>query len=312
MGGRWFAASVVVAAACSGGGDDKSGDKAGTQSEDLFTHFVDPQADADGDFGCFTPAEEPTWLTAEFDSAKQASFPVEGFVEDFENATAVASAPVDVFWNDDPTGTPDATGTSDVNGVVAVEAPSCTPVSYRVNPVAAPTPTRETVKVHQTYGFPAGASITGASYVSVSDTTYQLIPGILGVTIQPGSSIIAGTAYDCGRDPEQASDDPAGKIEGVQVVVIDRDGNIPDTLGVNYFIEDFPARDQKATSADGLWVASNVPPGPVTVQMWGQVGGELVLLGATEVDAQADGIEIANIYAGYGDGVKAPASCAAN
>ena len=113
------------------------------------------------------------------------------------------------------------------------------------------------------------------------------------------------------RDPAQLSDDDAGKIEGVQVVVYDADGNIPDTLQVNYFVESFPAREQTATSADGLWVASNVPPGDLRVEMWGQVGGELVLLGATELKSEADSINIANIFAGYGDGVKYPASCAA-
>jgi hypothetical protein len=44
--------------------------------------------------------------------------------------------------------------------------------------------------------------------------------------------------------------------------------------------------------------------------MWGEVGGALVKLGATEVEAKADSIAIANIFAGYGDGVKGPAACA--
>jgi hypothetical protein len=311
------ALSLVVAAAlvtaCSGG-DGKGGpgddDDDTTGTTDPFVKFVDPPGETNGDFACFTPAEEPTWLVADLDPAKVATFPIDGLVEDFEEGTAVPSANVDLFYADSPAGTPDDAGQSDVSGLISLEGPSCTPITYRVNTVGGPVATRETFKVHQVYGYPTGASITGASYVSVSDITYQLIPSILGIQVQPGLSIIAGTAYDCSRDAALPSDDPSGKIEGAQIVVFDASDRIPETLGVNYFIEEFPARAQVATSEDGLWVASNVPPGRVRVEMWGEVGGALVKLGATEVEAKADSIAIANIFAGYGDGVKGPAACA--
>lgn len=297
--------------ACSGGDGGKGKGDDDDDTVDPFDQFIHPDGAARGDFACFTPGVDASaFLAPDIDPGKQAQFPIAGLVEDFENHTAVASANVDLFYGDDPTGLPDASTQSDVSGLVSTSGPSCTPVSYRVNTVGGPVATRETVKLHQVYGYPTGAGITNASFVSVSDTTYQLIPGFLGVQIQPGLSIVAGTAYDCARDPEQASDDPVGKIEGVQVVVLDANGDVPDTLGVNYFIKDFPDRDQLQTSPDGLWVASNVPPGPVEVQMWGNVDGELVLLGTTHVDAAADGLEIANVFAGY-DGVKPPATCAA-
>ena len=89
----------------------------------------------------------------------------------------------------------------------------------------------------------------------------------------------------------------------------DEDGNIPESLTVNYFVENFPARDQKWTSPDGLWVAANVPAGNLRAEMWGVVDGELRLLGATELFSEKDSINISNIFAGYGDGVKYPAAC---
>jgi hypothetical protein len=306
-----FLLAATVLAGCSGGGDaDKGKGDDDDDDVDPFTQFVDPPGEVSGDFTCFTPATEPTWLAADLDPAKQADWSIEGLVEDFENGTPVVDATVELFTSDEVAGTPDAFATSDVNGRVTLDGPSCTPLTYRVNPVQYPIPTRETFKVHQVYGAPTGDTITDASFVSVSDVTYQLIPGLLNIQIQPGLSIIAGTAYDCARDPSAASDDPVGKIEGAQVVVYDADGNIPETLGVNYFLADFPAADQRATSDDGLWVATNVPPGAVRVELWGRVGGELVQLGATELDAKADSIAIANIFAGYGDGVKGPATCA--
>jgi hypothetical protein len=97
----------------------------------------------------------------------------------------------------------------------------------------------------------------------------------------------------------------------VQVIVYDANGNVPEEMQINYFTERFPDRFQEHTSADGLWVASNVPAGRLRVEAWGLVGGELTLVGATVLDSEADSINIANIFAGYADGVKYPDSCLA-
>ncbi len=70
-------------------------------------------------------------------------------------------------------------------------------------------------------------------------------------------------------------------------------------------------RDQPHTSEDGLWVAMNVPEGGWTVQLYGLVDGETVLLGATKMVTFAASINISNIYTGYGEGVYYPAGCLA-
>lgn len=302
----------LIVGGCSGGGDD--GGSTPSAPEDVFASFINVDRDATGTFSCFTPtadAATAAWLPANVDTALQVTHPVAGLVEDFEEGTVVAGATVGLFTDDVVSGAPDVTATSDVNGALALDADACTPLTYKVTTVGGPVATKTTYKAHQIYGAPAGGTIDDASFVSVSDTTYQLIPGILGIEVQSDLAILAGTAYDCGRDPATDADDPSGKIEGAQVVVYDADGNIPDTLQVNYFIESFPARDQQYTSADGLWVASNVPPGDLTVEMWGKVGGELVLLGRSILSSEADSINISNLFAGYGDGVKYPSTCAA-
>ena len=303
-----LAGAAGLCAACSGEGGKDGGD--GTTPADRFSEFVNVTAEVEGDFTGFTPAEDPTWLTQTPDPTKVATFDLNGLVQDFEDEIPVASATVALYL-DDTVDTPDTSATSDVNGDVTITAPSCTPVTYRVTAEGGPTPTKTTFKAHQIYPFADGTTIEGATFTSVSEVTYQLIPGILGIEVQPDLAIIAGTAFDVSRDPSAPPDDDAGKLEGVQVIVYDADGNIPDTLTVNYFVENFPARDQEWTSADGLWVAANVPPGDLTVEMWGVVGGELVKLGASQLSSEADSINIANIFAGYGEGVKYPTSCEA-
>jgi hypothetical protein len=304
---RWYLAALA-GVGCSGGGDD--GDP--VNPGDPFDQFINVEVAPSGTFDCFTPSADPSavvWNEALLDPAKQVDQPVSGLVEDFEKDTPVPGATVALF-KDDTVDTPDETAQSSDDGAVSVTAQSCSPVAYKVTTVGGPVATKTTYKAHQIYGFTDGLGLTDASFLSVSDVTYQLIPAILGVEVQPDLAIIAGTAYDCSRDSAQDSDDDAGKIEGVQVVVYDADGNIPETLQVNYFVESFPAREQAYTSADGLWVASNVPPGDLRVEMWGNLGSELVLLGATELHSEADSINIANIFAGYGDGVKYPSTCA--
>ena len=303
--------AIAVFTGCSGDDGEQQ-----TTATDPFDRFITTEQgiEASGSFDCFTPASDPSaidWLSQSVDAASVATYPGSGIVEDFDEGTAVKEATLALFTDDSVAGGPDATISADDDGGVAFEADACAPLTYRVTTEGGPIPTKTTYKAHQIYGAPSGGAIENASFLSVSDVTYQLIPSILGVQVQPDLAIIAGTAYDCTRDPDQPSDDDAGKIEGVQVVVYDADGNIPDTLQVNYFVEKFPARDETHTSADGLWVASNVPPGDLTVEMWGVVGGELVLLGRSQLTSEADSINIANIFAGYGDGVKYPAACLA-
>ena len=301
------ALATLVLAACSGDdGGNKDGDP--TSPEDRFAAFINATEEVTGSFAGFTPSEDPTWLEQSVNPVTQSAFSINGLVQDFEEETPVAGASV-ALYTDDGVDTPDDSATADVNGRVSIPGLSCTPATYRVTSEGGPIATKTTFKAHQVYPFPVGTTIDDAVFTSVSDVTYQLIPGILGIEVQSDLAIIAGTAFDVTRDPSASPDDDAGKIEGAQIVVYDAEGNIPDTLTVNYFIENFPVRDQEATSADGLWVAANVPPGDLTVEMWGVVGGELVKLGATQLKSEADSINISNVYSGYGDGVKYPATC---
>jgi hypothetical protein len=230
-------------------------------------------------------------------------------VKDFEREDEVVDdATVSLWYDDAAVGAPDAIAVSDDEGLMSIDGPSCQPVTYKVNTDPGRQQTRDTYKAHQIWTTPPAGNID-AEFISVSEATYLVIPSILGQDVLPGMAIIAGTAADCTRAVDASKDDDGGKVEGVQVIVYDADGNIPENLVVKYFVEDFPDRKQKYTSADGLWVAVNVPPGPLRVEMWGWVDGARKLLGASELVSYPDSINIANVFAGYGSGVKYPDTC---
>jgi hypothetical protein len=293
--------------ACTGNTDGDA-DK-GTEGSDgelsPFETYINTEGSIVGtpDLGGITPGADwasTTWLTASADKSKQKNSSATLLVEDFESENPVFDATAEVWFDNVVEGTPDkVVNSSKVDGIAVFDAlPTCTPFAYRVSTDPDLAETRVTISSNKIFG---ATTPIEDSFTSVSSTTYNLIPSLLGITVQPGKSIIAGTFYD--------ADEKA--IEGAQVVVYDVEtGDIPEGYQVHYFQEEFPAKGQKTTSPDGLWVAINLPPGTLRVEAWGRVGdGELSLLGATVVRSYADSINLSNIFAGYGDGVWYPLDC---
>lgn len=309
-------ATLFALAACSGGSDTD------TDTEETDTDDGDPGGGPGnrltltvaptGDYTGFTPTESydgTTWLTQQLDPAKVATLNIAGEVLDFEDDVPRTNTQVQIWEGDVATGQPDSTADADANGRVSMTAPSCQPITYLAYPDPAAAEAMPTYKAHQVYGAD-GADPFAAEFISVSISTYLVIPAIVGITPEPGKSVIAGTGFDVTREPDTLSEIDAGKVEGAEVVVKDLDGNYIPDVHVKYFVEKFPDRDQPHTSADGLWTAINVPPGDVRVEMWGLVDDVPKLLGSTQLKTYADSINIANIFAGY-NGVKYPTSCLA-
>jgi len=305
---------AVALAGCNGGDTDDdddtdSGDTDGGGDDDGLGLTVE----ASGDHSCFTPTDSfdaTTWLTQSGVLAS-ANVTVDGVVSDFEDDVTVARRDISLWFDDDATGAPDATGAvgDNASGEVSIAGvPSCQPVSYLSAEEAGLGEAKATYKAHQIYGPGSGGTTTG-EYQSVSNDTYGVIPTIFGIDLDPTKGVIAGTAYDCTRDPETSSDIDAGKIVGAKVRVTDLNGNVQDDIVGRYFVDNFPTKNQPHTSADGLWGVFNVPEGTWRIELWGLVGGDEVLLGATTAKVYPDSINIANIFSGYGDGVKYPATC---
>ncbi len=277
---------------------DDSASDTGSGPIDPFEQYINISDETSGDFSCYAAGDD--WLSQTVDKSKAISYPTEGLVEDFEDKVGVAEVDLEVYFNDGFGGAADVEATSDSAGSVNIELMSCTPTAYKTFTSPELERTMDTYEAHSVYAPPKvkGGSIE-TEFNSVSQGTHDVILSLLGISLDDSKSVIAGTAYDC-QD---------GKIEGAQVIVVDDQGEIPEGLVVNYFVDDWPIRDQPHTSADGLWVATSVPPGTWTVELWAVVDGDLRRVGATELETFADSINISNIHTGFDKGVKYPDSC---
>lgn len=264
------------------------------------------------DFTCFTPAgtfDAVTWATQGTPKAAS-TVTVNGLVNDFEQEEPRTSRVVSLWYDDTvEAGSPDITQENDSSAKVTLaDTPTCQPLSWLVAEKTGLEEAKDTFKAHQIYGEGSGGTFD-AEFDSVSIDTYRLIPTIVGISIDPTKGVIAGTMYDCSRDPDTQPSVDAGKVEGVRIRVKDLQGNEPTGIDIKYFVENFPDRDQPWTSEDGLWGAFNVEPGVWRVEAYAKIDGEEVVLGGTQLTTYADSINIANIYAGFPDGVKYPEAC---
>ncbi|MCB9682156.1 MAG: hypothetical protein H6733_11885 [Alphaproteobacteria bacterium] len=323
---------LLLALACDGGtdGTDKSTDT-DTDTTDTTDTETPLTVDAVGDFSCFSPATD--WSAVVW-AAEQSVKPagtvtVEGVVNDFEHDEPVGARTVNLWYNDTPTGASSTDGQVDANGNITFgDVPSCQPVSYLVEEVEGANQAKETYKAHQIYGNGTGTTIgedgsgsggsLDAEFQSVAISTYRLIPSILGIDQSTSNGVVAGTMYDCARDPDTLPSDDTGKVEGIRVRIFGcptaisapEDCTSPVSgVYIAYFTDNFPNRDQPWSSEDGLWGVYNVPPGTFRIDAYGRVGGEEKVLGSTVVTTYADSINIANIWAGVNNGVKYPAAC---
>ena len=274
-----------------GGGDGTSGGS-GNQAD-----FINTTKAPIGDFTGFEGGYTGAWLPQEV--TQSGTVALSAAVLDFQEDTPVADATVEFYLSDEVTAVPDVSGVTDTSGNVSLSLPYCQPLTYKTATDPALGDTKNTFEAHQVYGAASSASDT---LNSVSTTTYQLIPSLLGVSVETDKGTVAGTAYDI--------NDRA--IEGAQVVVKSMaDDSIPDNVVVKYFVNSFPNRDQPETSADGLWVAINIPPGDWKVEMYVADGaGGHLFMGQTVLKVFGDSINVSNIYTGY-DSVKYPESCLA-
>ena len=293
----------------SGTDDDPAGsdpDQPGPDTDDedtsapivggAFADFINVTEDPVGDLSCFV-GSLGTEAAAENCVAQRS---MAGQVMDFQDDVPVDEAQVEFFWNDAVFGAPDDVVTSDANGVFNLEMNTCEPFTYRVTTDSILDATKITIESHDV--LPNKGAINPVSHEvnSVSSTTYALIPTLLGVSPDVTKGIVAGRAYDC----------EGNNIEGLQVVIDDGNGNIPEGVVANYFIDDFPNRNQAYTSPDGLWILMDVPVGNWVVKGYVADGfGGHVQVAQTQLEVLADSINISSIYTGIEDGVKMPEDC---
>lgn len=302
----WLLALLAGCSTKDGTGDtDVDTDAADTDSNggglvlaDVITVSTPPV----GDFTCL-PAPG-TWNTQTIDPSCVADVPIMGRVEDFESGDGVGDLNVELWLGDNLTGAADVTMTSDGDGNVSGgNAPTCTPWTSRVT--STDDSTLPTIQEHWSDG---PGSPMGAYFNSVSGSTLALMTTLLGVTPDPALGVIAGTAYDCGGEGGDSL------AENIQVIVRAADGSYPISQDIRYFVDEFPNRQQTATSADGLWMIANIPPGDVVIEAYAATdeGQPARLIAQTKAQVFAGSLIISDIYTGSEDGVHLPASCTVN
>jgi hypothetical protein len=305
---RWIA--LLLLAACEkDGADDPPADDTDPVDTDTVDTVDDGTVELEevitvtevspGDLTC-AGGDPATWAAPAIGAGCVEPVPLQGTIEDFQSGDAVEGMQVEIFLGDDPDAAADFTATSDASGTVTGgDIPTCTPFSSRATNGADP----DAPPALQMHWSEAHTSPMNAFFNSVDSGTLSLMSALLGVTADSNLGFSAGTIYGCDADRTP--------LAGAQVVLRSADGTYPSGQNIHYFIEDFPAREETQTSADGLFLIVNVPPGAYTIEAWAvaSAGAAPSLIASTTTRLYAGSLTVTDMYAGDADGVVLPSSC---
>lgn len=216
-----------------------------------------------------------------------------GFVIDFKSKVKLDGVKVYVLDNetgeklsDVPVGTTDGTGYLEFTIPVPEGAGKDFKVGFLCEGVE-----DESV---DTYQFNIGAFERDERLWLVDATTYMVAPLAAGVTLDPGTTVVAGGVYWVNAQDKE---------EIVDCATVNTDTGDAD---VRYFADngmpaDLPVRDS-INPLNGFFIIANIDPGVVNVE--GYMGAEK--FGSTRLVAKPDSICISNIYA---EGDQNPGGC---
>lgn len=226
----------------------------------------------------------------------ETTFQLRDFQDDFE----VEDTEVWVFRDNviaDECEAPTCTSiTTDAMGNATVSLPAGGWYAYRVLPREGFNPMLTVFGVFQ-YNEPApltaGGSVLGNS---VSGATIEIIPATLGISRSEGLAIVAGRVEDCA----------GGYVENAFIRMYDPSGQAIETSATGPFFHYFngdatnnvPAQTETDTNADGLYVVAELPvvsEGLYRVEAWGELDGELTLLGCEAARIFPDSVTILNV-----------------
>jgi hypothetical protein len=303
---------VLALGACEGGKgeavDDTDETPAETDGEETdvpatveLTDVITITTQTTADMTCIPTGGAP-WPTQTVDPTCVELVPLQGEIEDFQSGDAAAEMSVELFFSDVPEGTPDVSATSDLSGVVTGgDVPTCTPWASRAtNPNDHEAPPAIQMHWSEPHETPMNAFFN-----SVGSGTLTLMSALLGVDPDITRGFAAGTIYGCDADRTP--------VAGAQVILRAEDGTYPGGQIIHYFLEEFPARETTETSADGLFLLINVPPGAYTIEAYAVLtpGGAPELIAKTPLRLYAGSLTVADVYSGDDDGVVLPDSCTA-
>jgi len=215
-------------------------------------------------------------------------------VKDFQSDKLVTGAAVTAFTGIDFGNPFGAAVTSDGQGLVTVAIPAGQRrIGFKMaGGVSGSTTQLDTFLLNQ-YLDPAMAIQTSPELLSVSDSTAQLLPALIGQPRTPGSGVIAGALRDCqGRE-----------MSNFVATVSSTPGTatLLDGASTYYFSKTSSPLPQKHNvlqnaSSNGLYMVIQIPATTTAyVQMWGYktaaaVGGDMSLLAELQVPVIADSV----------------------
>ncbi|MBN1771199.1 MAG: hypothetical protein JXB32_08070 [Deltaproteobacteria bacterium] len=222
------------------------------------------------------------------------------YVEDFEDEYLVEGVTLELFFDNVVDETPDQTvGPTNASGEAtgATGLPARGVIAYRATGGTSPTTgaaQRTTIEYDVEIPDADGGRVRA---LSISDSTYRLIPTILGITPDASHAIIAGAFEDCATDEVEGIVARLLNASGADCHVLD-----PRECYSRYFVDEFPSRidNQPHSSPDGLYAIAQVPPGDWTMEVRGRLTAATTeypydLLGEKTVHAIADAIVIVDV-----------------
>lgn len=291
--------SIALAlSACGGGSGTDAGSGDGGMVSDLppLEAYVESPTSFDptaADFACLGMRNAPVGGD---------TIDVEFQLRDFQDGFEVVGAQVWLFGDNviaDSCGGGCQMLETDAMGNASARLPAGGWYAYRVLPLDGPTSRTTVFGVFQ-YNEPAPATAGGSvEGNSVSGSTIDLIPALLGVTREPGRAIVAGRVTDCVD---------AHNIANVEVRVYDPDGAYitpgtrPTDPNYHYFMGlvmgNVPDQNAEFTAADGLYVIPQVPlvdDRPYRVEAWANLDGTYQRISCETARLYADSVTILNL-----------------
>ena len=283
-------------------GDGGGSGQTGASIEDYINVTVPPSgAIFNGDAnGCF---DGETWLedeqTANLDANKLGwEVSMTGTVVDQQTGDEIDDANVHLWFDNYPIGTPDVEETTNAAGTFGSPFPSCQPVAYKVFSEAKSGGVKETYAVNKVEAW--AETKKNVSFPAWSSTSYAKVPQLLGFSPDFDKGVATGQVLDCRSKP----------VTGAQVVAVSPDNYIPESLGTYYYIDGRVSRNQLWTSADGNYLAVNIPPGDWRLQAWVADGaGGFIMIGQSLAPITANAVNVVNIFTAYKEGIVYPANC---
>ena len=222
------------------------------------------------------------------------------YVEDFQDDFRVGQVTIELFFNNVIDAEPDATvGPTALDGTITgiANIPCDTVIAYRIQGTTTARNGAAIYAVKSSVEYDLETPATDGDQMrllSVSDSTYRLIPTILGITPLPANGIIAGEFDDC-----------AGvAMEGVMARMVNSSGDDCHELDIHeclarYFVDSYPSRleNQAFSSDDGLFAVAQVPEGDWSIEIvgWLDDSVEPTVLGRKAVQVIPDTIAIVDV-----------------